>query len=126
MMHMHIHLRVRNLNAPLIKFQLDLFIHSPFGIPEFFRLYPGTKSQDHGAVTQLIHENLRFFPLQVRILLDQFPEDLFCQKQIGFIGNSDLDLQPSFSIAVTFVILSFVSTEFGITIRRLSMVISVV
>ena len=125
-MHMHIHLRVRNLNALLSNSSLicSFILHLVFQNSSVFTQH---EVQDHGAVTQLIHENLRFFPLQkFRILLDQFPEDLFCQEQIGFIGNSDLDLQPSFSIAVTFVILSFVSTEFGITIRRLSMVISVV
>ena len=48
--HMHIHLRIRNPNAPLIKFQLDLFIHTPSW---YSRILPSLPRHEVPKITAL-------------------------------------------------------------------------
>ena len=70
-LHMHCHLRIRNLNSIFIQQDLDLFEQSPSGFPIFLILHPCTDSQYNRTVCQLMNKYIDLFVLDDTFIFDQ-------------------------------------------------------
>ena len=125
----YIHLIIGNLNAGIIKFQLDFFNNAPAGSPVILRSSPAAGAQDHRTVGQLVDVYRDGLILQdLGILPVNTLQDSLGFFQIGGIADTNGQVRSirRFSCAVTLVITAFDRVPLGMVIRRLSTVRRVV